>query len=73
MWMLPAESCLQTDKCMLLNSLRYRQGAGYLPNLLWQVDLEGKSCLLSRFDVTWMFMDMQGCFSRDLRLGIPRQ
>lgn len=73
MWMLPAESCLQIDKCALLNSLRYRRGAGYLLNLLWQVVLAGRSCLLGCFDVTWLPVDTQGCFRRDLILGIPRQ
>lgn len=73
MWMLPAESCLQIDKCVLLNSLRYHQGAGYRLNLLLQVDLEGKSCLLGCFDVIWLPMGKQGCFSRDPILGIPRQ
>lgn len=69
MWMLSAESCLQTDKCMLLNSPRYRRGAGYLLNLLWQVDLEGRSCLLHRFDVIWLPVSVQGCFSGDLIFG----
>lgn len=73
MWILPAESCLQIDKCVLLNALRYRRGAGYLLNLLWQVGLEGKSCLLGCFDVICLPMGVQGCFSRDLILGIPGQ
>lgn len=69
----PTESCLQIDKYMLLSSLRYHQRAGYLLNLLWQVDLEEKSCLLGCFDVIWLPVDRQECFKRDLILGVPRQ
>lgn len=70
MWMLSAESCLQIDKCMLLNSPHYHQGAGYLLNLLWRVDLEG---ILHCFDVIWLPVRVQGCFSRNLIFGVPRQ
>lgn len=57
--MLPAESCLQIDKGVLLNSLRYCRRAGYLLNLLWQVDLEGKT-VSGCFDVIWLLLGMQG-------------
>jgi len=71
--MLPAESCLRIDKCMLLGSPRCHRGAGYLLNAPRQAGLEGKSCLLGCLGVIWPPVGMQGGFSRDLMLGVGTQ